>query len=82
MKKQTDFVGQTKNLLHIKLTPETDAELNLLEKNDDNDTIEVYYHMAIMGKLGKNYSLLKVVDQSQWPYAAQVLVQETKGFGE
>ena len=83
MKRQSEFASESaKNLLNIKLTPETDSERELLEKNIDNDTIQVYYHMAIMEKLGKNFSLLKVVDQSQWPYAAQVLVQETKGLGE
>ncbi len=82
MKTLLDYANKTDdNLVFIKLIPETDAERDLLNKNDNTDTIESFYHQAIYDKLGDDYSLLKVVDQSQWPYAAQVIVQKVVGLG-
>lgn len=81
MKNLVNLTDKSSNIWYIKLTPETEAERELLERNDDEDSIRIFYDMAILEALGKDYVLLAVVNQSQWPYAAQVTVQRVMGLG-
>ena len=67
--------GQSE-LMRISLTPETDAEKNLLKENKDTETIELYYHQAVEEIKDGEYVLLSVEDMSHWPNAALVNVQK------
>ena len=68
------------SLVYIKVHPETESDREVLSSGD-NDTIALYYQDAIDKKLGSDYRLLGVVDDSQWPNAAQVRVQRIRGLG-
>jgi len=84
MKYQVHFVNnkkdiQGKELVFIKLNPETAPEEKLLKENTDNETIELYYHDAIEKEL-PDYALLAIVDESGYPYQAIAKVQSVKGM--
>lgn len=71
---------QDPDVVQITLHPENENEKRLLDENKDTETIELYYHAAVSEKL-PSHVLLKVIDQSQWPYSAQVSVKKIGGIG-
>ena len=83
MKTFLDFLTtkpQNPDIVFVKLHPETENEKKLLEENTDTETIELYYQNAVQEKL-TGYVLLRVIDNSQWPYAAQLSVKKIGGIG-
>jgi hypothetical protein len=71
---------QNPDIVFIKLQAESDNEKKLLDDNKDLETIELYYHNAVQEKL-PGYVVLKVIDMSLWPHAAELSVQKIIGIG-
>lgn len=68
-------------IYNIRLEPGTQEERLLLEESGNDERIELYYHEAVDQKIGEDFSLLEVVDDRGWPFAAVVLVERTIGIG-
>ncbi|HRK55674.1 MAG TPA: hypothetical protein PK185_17290 [Cyclobacteriaceae bacterium] len=71
---------QNPDIVFVKLHPENENERKLLDESNDIDTIELYYHIAVQEKL-PGYVVLRIIDMSLWPHAAELSVQKIIGIG-
>lgn len=67
------FINSNPNIATVKLHPQTEEDKKLLEDNTDTKAIEDCYSAAVNSR---RYILLEVVDRSEWPHRANVLVKK------